>query len=96
MLFRSVGQLGFSETFGLLSIAGVPKELLGPDVQAGVLNEARALLEQAQATCRDVLTTQRQRLDALADTLLCTEVLSGETLKALLGEPAAEDVAASV
>ncbi len=88
LAIQMVGQLGFSETFGLLSIAGVPKELLGPDVQAGVLNEARALLEQAQATCRDVLTAQRPRLDALADALLCTEVLSGEPLKALLGQPA--------
>jgi cell division protease FtsH len=94
LAIQMVGQLGFSETFGLLSIAGVPKELLGPDVQAGVLTEARTLLEQAQATCRAVLTAQRPRLDALAETLLCTEVLSGEPLKKLLGEPAHEAIAA--
>jgi len=94
LAIQMVGQLGFSETFGLLSIAGVPKELLGPDVQAGVLTEARALLEQAQATCREVLIAQRPRLSALADTLLCTEVLSGESLKELLGEPVRTVVAA--
>ncbi|MEK8033084.1 AAA family ATPase [Ideonella sp. DXS29W] len=91
LAIQMVGQLGFSNAFGLLSVAGIPKELLGPDVQAKVLDEARLLLEQAQATCRDVLTTQRRRLDALAQQLLCTDVLSGEPLKALLdGATAAE------
>jgi cell division protease FtsH len=94
LAIQMVGQLGFSEAFGLLSIAGIPKELLGPDVQAKVLDEARHLLDEAQATCRRVLTAQRPRLDALADTLLCTEVVSGEPLKELLGEPVREAVAA--
>ena len=47
-----VGSLGFSETFGLLSVGGIPKELLGPDIQAAVLSEARAMLEQAQGDLR--------------------------------------------
>jgi cell division protease FtsH len=38
---RMVGSLGFSEAFGLLSVAGVPKELLGPDIQGALLTEAR-------------------------------------------------------
>jgi cell division protease FtsH len=80
-----VGSLGFSETFGLLSVSGIPKELLGPDIQAAVLKEARALLEVAQATCRDLLRTQRARLDALAQALLAQEVVSGDELKELLG-----------
>ncbi|HJV68646.1 MAG TPA: AAA family ATPase [Ideonella sp.] len=88
LAIQMVGQLGFSETFGLLSVAGIPKELLGPDVQAAVLTEARHLLEAAQATCREVLTTQRHRLDAMAQALLDTEVLSGAPLKALLGDTA--------
>ena len=79
-----VGSLGFSETFGLLSVAGVPKELLGPDVQGAVLKEARAMLEQAQAQCRHLLTSQRWQLDALAQALLQREVLSGDELKGLL------------
>jgi cell division protease FtsH len=80
-----VGSLGFSKRFGLLSVAGVPKELLGPDVQAAVLDEARALLETAQATCVRLLTAERSRLEALADRLLDVEVLAGDELVALLG-----------
>jgi cell division protease FtsH len=93
LAIQMVGQLGFSETFGLLSISGIPKELMGPDLQARVLSEARTLLEEAQATCRRVLNEQRQRLDAMADALLHTDVLSGEPLKALLGDPSLPPVA---
>ncbi len=81
-----VGSLGFSDAFGLLSVAGVPKHLLGPDIQAAVLKEARALLEKSQATCQQVLRTNRARLDALAQRLLECDVLSGEELKDLLGD----------
>ncbi len=81
-----VGSLGFSKRFGLLSVAGVPKELLGPDVQRGVLDEARALLEQAQSTCVRLLTTHRARLEALAERLLAVEFLAGDELVALLGD----------
>ncbi len=80
-----VGSLGFSKRFGLLSVAGVPKELLGPDVQAGVLDEARVLLETAQETCVRLLGANRERLDALAARLLEVEVLAGEELVFLLG-----------
>jgi cell division protease FtsH len=81
-----VGSLGFSKAFGLLSVAGVPKELLGPDIQAAVLNEARAMLEQAQARCQQLLTSRRWQLDALAQALLQREVLCGDELKGLLAE----------
>ena len=80
-----VGSLGFSQAFGLLSVAGVPKDLLGPDIQAAVLDEARKLLEQAQSVSRQLLMTQRERLDDLARALLASEVLSGGTLRELLG-----------
>ena len=80
-----VGSLGFSQTFGLLSVAGVPKELLGPDIQGAVLQEARALLEQSQATCQQLLRANRPRLDALAQRLLERRMLSGDELKGLLG-----------
>jgi cell division protease FtsH len=90
LAIQMVGQLGFSETFGLLSIAGIPKELMGPELQSAVLNEARTLLETAQATCRHILTTQRHRLDTMAAALLTTEVLSGPALVDLLGDPAAD------
>lgn len=84
-----VGSLGFSKTFGLLSVAGVPKELLGPDIQAAVLHEARALLEQAQGRCQQLLSARRAQLEALAQALLVHEVLAGEPLQQLLGTEAA-------
>ena len=86
LAINMVGSLGFSDAFGLLSVAGVPKELLGPDIQAAVLTEARALLEASQSTCRQILQSHRPRLDALATRLLDCEVLSGDELKALLGD----------
>ncbi len=85
LAINMVGSLGFSKAFGLLSVAGVPKELLGPDIQAAVLQEARALLEQAQAKCQQLLASKRCQLDALARALLQREVLRGDELKALLG-----------
>jgi len=86
LAINMVGSLGFSNAFGLLSVAGVPKELLGPDIQAAVLTEARALLEASQATCQQILQLHRPRLDALAARLLEREVLSGNELKELLGD----------
>ena len=85
-----VGSLGFSDRFGLLSVAGVPKELLGPDVQAAVLDEARALLDAAQARCRRLLGQHRAQLDGLAASLLDHEVLSGAPLVRWLGGAMAE------
>ncbi len=81
-----VGSLGFSDVFGLLSVAGVPNELLGPDIHRAVLTEARTLLETSQVSCRDVLTAQRSRLDAMATRLLECDVLCGDALAQLLGE----------
>jgi cell division protease FtsH len=91
LAINMVGSLGFSDAFGLLSVAGVPKELLGPDIQAAVLREARALLEQSQLSCQQLLRAQRLRLDALAQRLLEREVLSGDELKALLGPGEAQE-----
>ena len=86
LAIKMVGSLGFSDVFGLLSVAGVPKELLGPDIQRAVLAEARSLLETSQASCREVLIAQRARLDAMAAHLLECDVLSGDALKQLLGD----------
>ena len=49
-----------------------------------VLQEARAMLEQAQAQCQQLLTSRRDQLDAMAQALLRSEVLSGDELKQLL------------
>lgn len=80
-----IGSYGFSKTFGLLSLQGLPKELIGPDIQKAVLEEARQMLEQAQNECREVLTRHRDRLDTLTAMLLREQTVSGETLKAVLG-----------
>jgi len=95
LAIEMVGSLGFSDAFGLLSVAGVPKELLGPDIQAAVLKEARALLERAQSTCKMLLKANRSRLDALANRLLELEVISGDELKRLLGAEFASQSAAT-
>jgi cell division protease FtsH len=90
LAINMVGSLGFSDAFGLLSVAGVPKELLGPDIQSAVLREARLLLEQAQATCRQLLKANRAKLDGLAHRLLERDVIAGDELKGLLGARADE------
>jgi cell division protease FtsH len=84
-----IGSMGFGQTFGLLSMAGVPRELIGPDVQKSLLNEARALLESAQAECRRVLVGKRERLDALTALLLQQETVSGAPLRQVLAGEAA-------
>ena len=91
---KMVSSLGFSDRFGLLSVAGVPKELLGPDLQAAVLDEARALLDDAQARCRRLLGERRAQLDGLAAGLLDHEVLCGEPLTRWLPGTAAQPVEA--
>jgi len=79
-----IGSYGFGKTFGLLSMAGVPRELIGPDVQKSLLDEARQLLENAQAECRRVLEDNHDRLMTLADMLLRHETVSGNALKRVL------------
>ena len=79
-----IGSYGFSKTFGLLSMAGVPRELIGPDIQKNLLDEARLLLESAQAQCRQVLTEHRHRLDTLTSLLLREETVSGAALREAL------------
>jgi len=84
LAINMVGSLGFSKSFGLLSVAGVPKELMAPNIQGSVLEEARSLLEHAQAQCVQVLRDRRAALDALAEALLAEEVVSGAPLTQLL------------
>lgn len=81
-----VSSLGFSTTFGLLSVQGVPPNLLGPDIQAAVLQEARRLLEQSQEQARALLQLNRTVLTSMTESLLEAEVLSGEPLQALLAQ----------
>jgi cell division protease FtsH len=91
-----IGAYGFGKTFGLLSMAGVPRELIGPDVQKSVLDEARALLESSQAECRRVLEERHDRLTALAQLLLGQETVSGAALREVLSGASAAQPAEDV
>ncbi|MBW8829896.1 MAG: AAA family ATPase [Burkholderiales bacterium] len=88
-----IGSYGFGKTFGLLSMAGVPRELIGPDVQKSLLDEARQLLENAQVECRRVLEEKRDRLTSLAELLLGQETVSGVRLKRVLSGAGDEELA---
>lgn len=96
MATSMAGSLGFGQTFGLLSVAGVPKELLGPDVQRAVLDEARLFLEEAQRMVLKMLHEERECLDDLTALLLKHETVRGAPLKAILKplNPALELLAA--
>jgi cell division protease FtsH len=85
-----VSSLGLSKEFGLLSIKGVPDKLVGPHIQDRVLAEAKALLEGAQAACRQALEAQAHVLHAMTESLLRDETISGRALDELLeaGAPA--------
>ncbi|WP_294637151.1 AAA family ATPase [uncultured Aquabacterium sp.] len=91
LAIQMVGQMGFSQAFGLLSVDGVPSGLMGPHLQERLLAEARTVLDEAQAACRAVLTQRRTTLDALTDALLACETVSGEPLQTLLDLQAAAD-----
>ena len=78
------GSMGFGKTFGLLSLPAVPKEFLSPGIQARLLDEAQALLEEAREQCVQVLARHRTSLDALTVRLIEHETVSGAPLLALL------------
>ena len=91
LAIQMVGQMGFSQAFGLLSVDGVPPGLMGPHLQERLLAEARSVLDAAQAACRAVLTERRATLDALTDALLACETVSGAPLQTLLALQVAAD-----
>jgi cell division protease FtsH len=84
LAIEMVSSMGFSTEFGLLSLQGVPEKLVGPHIQEKVLGEARALLDRAQALCRDALHQHRDALQSLTDALLRDETVSGLSLQMLL------------
>jgi cell division protease FtsH len=86
MATNMAGSLGFSPTFGLLSVAGLPKELLGPDVQRAVLDEARSFLAEAQQQAVNLLVKERERLERLVALLHEQQTVGGAALKEVLGE----------
>lgn len=79
------GSLGFSQKFGLLSVAGLPKELMGPDVQGDVLDEARSFLAEAQRQAVKLLVQERGRLERLVALLHEHQTVGGSALREVLG-----------
>jgi len=88
LAIEMVSSMGFSSEFGLLSLNGVPEQLVGPHIQERALGEARALLERSQAQCRAVLERHRDVVEALTAALLKDETVSGALLREWL--PAGE------
>ena len=87
LAINMAGNLGFSEDFGLLSLAGIPPDMLGDHVRDQALSAARKLLASAQRDCNTVLRGQDNVLEALSHALLEKEVVSGQELQQLLAGP---------
>jgi cell division protease FtsH len=99
MARRMVTEFGFSEKLGPLRYTDNQEEIfLGhsvtqqkhvSDATAKLIDdEVRRLIDEAEATARQILESKREDLDHLAAALLEYETLSGEEVKALLrGEP---------
>lgn len=85
LAYNMVGNLGFSAEFGVLSVAGIPRELLGQDAQGSLLRGVRGVLERAQDTCDALLQAHEERLETITQALLDKEVISGTELQDLLG-----------
>ena len=79
-----VGRLGFSESFGLLSLEGLPPELVSPEVRNALLQECSKILGQARDQARLCLEQYRTNLDALTTSLLDEETIGPDQLKNLL------------
>jgi cell division protease FtsH len=89
LAIEMVSAMGFSREFGLLSLKGVPDNLIGPHIQERVLDEARAMLEEAQRICRNSLRQHRASLDALTQELLREETVAGDVLARFLPQDTA-------
>jgi cell division protease FtsH len=84
LAMKMVSELGFSPEFGVLSLSGVPAELVSQNTKEKALDAARRLLESAQSNCQQILARYRSVLDSLAAALLEHENVSGTLLKDLL------------
>jgi len=79
---RMIYRLGMGESSGLLVYdEGVP---LGTETQTRMDHEVRELLDRLYSQTRDILTSQRSALIALARALLQRETLDGAEVQAIL------------
>ena len=79
-----VGTYGFSEGFGLVSLQGLPREMMGPEVQNKLLQETRDILTKAQKASRQVLIDYNEVLHKIVDVVLVEKTISGKQLEDLL------------
>ena len=84
LAINMVGSLGFSKEFGVLSAAGIPKELMSSQIQLEIIREAQQLLIESQRKCHELLNDNKQILGNLITELLEQEVVSGDRLKSIL------------
>lgn len=82
--YQMVGELGLGETFGSLSVAGLPMEAVGGVVGQRLVDDVRTILAGAEADCKRVLTAHRIVLDALTAKLELDETISGRELHEIL------------
>jgi cell division protease FtsH len=99
---RMIGRWGMSDEIGLLFASDssehpfLGREMAGPrdhsEATAARLDGAvRDLLDERMTTAMELLTTHRDRLDALAEALLARETLDRDQVAAIInGVPAAE------
>lgn len=78
-----VGHLGFSENFGLVSLAGLPAQLVSSDVCNGLLKEVSSLLARAQVLADECLDGHKSMLAAMTQSLLTHETIGAPLLKEL-------------
>lgn len=82
-----IGRLGFSESFGLLSLDGLPAQMVGSEVRNALLQECLKSLSLARDHARNQLEAHREALDALTEALLRDETIGPDVLKDLLPLP---------
>jgi ATP-dependent metalloprotease len=86
-----VRQYGYSDVVGPVSAAD--SEELSPSTRSMIDGEVRRMLEEAKQRAFDVLTTNKHKLETLANALIEYETLDkSEVLKVLAGEKIEKEV----
>jgi cell division protease FtsH len=98
-----VTEWGMSETLGAINYDGnkrqrfldipMPQErgLYGEDTAQLIDSEIKRILTDAHNKAREILTTNREKLDVVTKRLLEVEVMEGDELRQLLGIPKPPD-----
>ena len=86
-----VGRFGMSDSLGAISYTGGNELFIGRDFEktksysekvAGVIDdEVKILIDKAYAHCRQILSDNREKMEAVAEFLLENETMSGKQFK---------------